>query len=151
NPSLLSFSSLHASRSPLEPFLLRSRTSVLNLPIRLRHRFFFETHSHSAYDRALPSSSPRSPRVLVVRLFRCASSCVCSHPPRGHAGRDPFCSRRRLLLQLRAIQNKVRLRENVRNSEVRFPLVGYFLRQTSRFFPIAKQRSRPPPPSSRPR
>src|SRR5262249_38336295 len=126
-------------------------TSVLNLPIQLRHRFFFETRSHSAHDRALPSSCPPSPRVLMVRLFRSAAPRIRFDPPRGHTRRNPLCSRRRLLLQMCAIQNETGLRENVRNSEIRFPLVGHFLRKISRFFPIATQRRRPASPPPRPR
>src|SRR5215475_8190291 len=137
--------------SARESSVPRSRTSVLNLPIRPRHRFFSRTGAHSAHDRALPSPNPPPPRVLVVCFFGRASARVRFHPSRGHTRRNPLRSRRRLLLQMRPIQNEIRLHENVRNSEVCFPLVGHFLRKTSRVFPIAKQGRRPPTPPSRPR
>jgi len=116
------------------PLFLRSRTSVLSLPIPLRHRFFSVSTAQSTHDRALPYASPPSSRALMVRVLRRPSSCFSSHPSRGHTKHDPLRSRRHLLLQLLAFQNKTRVRKNVRTAAVCFPLVGHNVRKASRLF-----------------
>jgi hypothetical protein len=91
----------------------RPRTSVLNLPIPLRHRFFLKPRANSPHDRALPSPNSSPPRVLVVRLLRVSVARIRSDSSRGHTWRNPLCFHRRLLLQLLPFQNENRLRENV--------------------------------------
>jgi hypothetical protein len=101
-----------SSRLP-ETRLLRSRTSVLSLPIPLRHRFFSGRPAHFTHDRALPSTSSPPSRLFVVRVLRRPSSCFGSHRACGHSKHDPLRSRRHLLLQLLSFQNKTRVRKNV--------------------------------------
>jgi hypothetical protein len=92
---------------------LRSRTSVLSLPIPLRHRFFSGRPAEFAHDRPLPAAPAPSSRVLVVRVLRCSSSCFGSYRSCGHSSHDPLGARRHLLLQLLSFQNKTRVRKNV--------------------------------------
>ena len=129
---------------------LRSRTSVLSLPIPLRHRFFSAPAAQSTHDRALPTTSSSSSRALVVRVLRRPSSCFSSHPSCGHTRHDPLRSRRHLLLQLLAFQNKTRVRENVRIAAVCFPLVGHNVRKASRHFSTRKSWRRPSLSARRP-
>jgi hypothetical protein len=129
----------------------RPRTSVLNLLIPLRHRFFFKLRAHSLHDRALPSPNPPSPRASMVHFFRRAFSRIHLDSPRGHTRRNALRFRRRLLLQMRSFQNEIRLHENVRIAPLRLALVGHHLRQAPRVFPNRQSRRWPAPPSSRPR
>ena len=114
----------------------RPRTSVLNLPIPLRHRFFFRPRAHSAHDRAHATRLVPPPRLLVVCIFHRDLARLRSHPSRRHTRRNPLRSRRRLLLQVLSFKNEIRLHENLRTAPLRFALVGYFLCQTPRLVPI---------------
>lgn len=92
---------------------VRPRTFVLNLPMPLRHRFFFQSPSHSARDCPLPSPGHSSSGHSLVHILRCGAPRVGLDPSRRHPWHyaHRFC--RRLLLQVRSIQNKIGLYKNV--------------------------------------
>jgi hypothetical protein len=130
---------------------LRSRTSVLNLPIPLRHRFFSALATNFHHDCAFPSPNADPSRILVARIPRRTFSCFGSYPPGGHAKHGPLRPRGRLLLQLLSVEDKTRLLKNVRTSPLRFALVGHNMRQATRFFPAEQSWSRPTLPARRSR
>jgi len=92
---------------------VRPRTSVLNLPIPLRHRFFSQPRSH--FPRDCPTSSPGLPSSdhSLVHILRRSTPRVSLDPSRRHPRHHAHRARRRLLLQMRSIQNKSGLYKNV--------------------------------------
>ena len=91
----------------------RPRTSVLNLPIPLRQWFFLKPRAHSLHDRASATRLPPPPRISLVHIFYRDLARLRANPPRRYTRCHPLRSRRRVLLQMRSIQNEIGLHKNV--------------------------------------
>ena len=110
------FRAMLSPRWAFPPFYatqFRPRTSVLNLPIPLRHRFFFPPPAHFPCDRLFPLPSFPSPSVAVDYFLAGGRSGFNLDPTRRHARHRAQRSRRRLLLQLLSLQSETGLRKNV--------------------------------------